>query len=223
MRVARIIGVRTNGVRTNNDCEVRDRRRAAQGPSDRGPRFRSSQPRRWSTFSLSHMPTRRRRSCTPWGYNVDGQLGQRHDDECRTPVKVSLPAGVTATAAAAGANHSLAVGSDGKLYAWGVNTNGELGNGTVTSSTTPVVVSMPAGVTATAVAAGDSHSVALGSNGSVYDWATTGSASSGTTPRRTPTRRSKVTLPAGVTPIAVAGRAIHDRGARLGRQRVRMG
>ena len=139
-----------------------------------------------------------------WGYNLNGQLGNGTTTNSGIPVKVSLPAGVTATKAAAGSAFSLAVGSDGKLYAWGVNLNGELGNGTVTSSSTPVVVSLPAGVTATAVSAGDAHSVALGSNGSVYDWGYNGFGQLGngtTTDSHTPV---KVTLPAGETPIAVA-------------------
>ena len=112
-----------------------------------------------------------------WGNNQDGQLGIGNTTNSTTPVKVQLPSGVSATAVAAGAGHSLAAGSDGKLYAWGLNANGELGNGTTTPSSTPIVVSMPAGVTATAVSAGAGHSVALGSDGNVYDWATTLTAS----------------------------------------------
>jgi alpha-tubulin suppressor-like RCC1 family protein len=139
-----------------------------------------------------------------WGNNVDGQLGNGTTTNSSTPLKVSLPAGVTATAAAAGGDHSLAVGSDGKLYAWGVNSNGELGDGTTTASSTPVVVSLPGGVTATAVAAGAAHSVALGSDGHVYDWGYNGFGQLGngtTTDSSTPIQ---VTLPGGVSPIAVA-------------------
>ena len=38
---------------------------------------------------------------------------------------------MTPTAVAAGLYHSLAIGSNGKLYSWGNNANGELGNGTL--------------------------------------------------------------------------------------------
>src|SRR5580692_3738492 len=51
-----------------------------------------------------------------WGYNINGQLGNGTNTNSATPIKVLLPAGVTATKAAAGADFSLAVGSDGKLY-----------------------------------------------------------------------------------------------------------
>ncbi len=134
-----------------------------------------------------------------WGYNPDGELGNGSTTNATTPVKVSLPAGVTATAAAAGGDHSLAIGSDGKLYAWGNNSEGQLGNGTTVSSSTPVVVSMPAGVTATAVAAGQSHSVTLGSNGAVYDWGDNSEEELGNGTDYNSSTPVKVTLPAGVT------------------------
>ena len=139
-----------------------------------------------------------------WGYNVDGQLGTGTTANSGTPVKVALPSGVSATAVAAGGDHSLAIGSDGKLYAWGSNIDGQLGRGNTTSSSTPIVVSMPAGVTATAISAGMDHSVALGSDGNVYDWGFNGFGQLGintTTNQLTPVKAS---LPVGVTATAVA-------------------
>ncbi len=208
MRAARTIGVRTSTTRTTG------RRNTAAERPDSGGRRRSFLPiaAAFTIFAASTLvnvlvTSHANAASTElysWGSNAHGQLGNGSTTNSGAPVKVSLPAGVTATAAAAGGDFSLAVGSDGKLYAWGDNTNGELGNGTTNSSTTPVVVSMPAGVTATAVAAGESHSVALGSNGSVYDWGNNGFGqlgNGGTTDVHTPV---KVTLPAGVTPISVA-------------------
>jgi alpha-tubulin suppressor-like RCC1 family protein len=148
-----------------------------------------------------------------WGYNVYGQLGNgqplQTSTQSTTPVLVSLPAGVTPTAVAAGYAHSLAPGSDGKLYAWGSNGSGQLGNGTTTDASTPVLVSLPAGVTPTAVAAGYAHSLAVGSDGNLYDWGFKGNVqllngNGSITP--TPT---VVSLPIGVTPIAVAAGNSH--------------
>src|SRR5207237_1405942 len=67
------------------------------------------------------------------------------------PVAVSMPTGVTFTAIAAGGYHSLALDSSGHAWAWGYNSSGQLGNGTTSSSSTPVPVIMPIGVTFTAI------------------------------------------------------------------------
>src|SRR5581483_1621472 len=84
---------------------------------------------------------------------------------------ISLPSGVTVTQIAGMTNDGLALTSTGSVLTWGFNQDGELGNGTVTSfSATPVTVSLPSGVTATAVAGGGTAGMALASNGSVYSW-----------------------------------------------------
>src|ERR1700680_2946908 len=64
-----------------------------------------------------------------------------------------------------GGTHSLALTTTGQVLGWGFNFDGELGNGTTTSSSTPVPVSLPSGTIATAIAAGNSHSLALTSPG----------------------------------------------------------
>ena len=67
--------------------------------------------------------------------------------------------------------HSLALGSDGNAYAWGRNDCGQLGDGTTTASrTTPVPVSMPAGVKFTQVSAGGWYSMALDRDGRIWTW-----------------------------------------------------
>ena len=75
-------------------------------------------------------------------------------------VTVSVPA-ITA-----GIRHTVALKSDGTVWAWGIGGNGELGNGTGTDSSYPVQVLD--GVAA--VAAGISHTVALKSDGTVWTW-----------------------------------------------------
>lgn len=138
-----------------------------------------------------------------WGSGSSGQLGNGSTGS-QTPLPVNLPAGVGATAVAAGFGHSLAIGSDGRLYAWGQNTAGQLGDGSTTQRTSPVMVNLPAGVAPTAVAAGWGHSLAIGSNGQLYAW---GEGSSGqlgvgsAVPQSTPVA---VNLPAGVSALRVA-------------------
>jgi len=120
-----------------------------------------------------------------WGLNVDGQLGDGTKIDSSTPVQVTgLPANATVTAVSGGASHSLALLSDGTLWAWGFNFNGELGDGTFTDSSTPVqVTGLPAGATVMAISAGGHHNLALLSDGTVWTWGfnTSGQLGDGTT------------------------------------------
>ena len=113
-----------------------------------------------------------------WGYNRYGQLGNGTTTQQSTPVPVPKPAGTpmdfTYMQAAAGGHHSLAIGSDGYVYAWGNNDHGQLGNNTKSNSSTPVRVHGPnnfgEGLKAIQVAAGAWSSMALGADGTVYTW-----------------------------------------------------
>jgi alpha-tubulin suppressor-like RCC1 family protein len=67
---------------------------------------------------------------TVWatGYNLYGQLGDGTFTERHSPVQVTgLPAGIIAVAA--GGMQSMALASDGTVYAWGNNEFGQVGNG----------------------------------------------------------------------------------------------
>ena len=70
----------------------------------------------------------------------------------------------------AGPGHSLALTSTGALFAWGYNTDGELGDGGTANSDVPVKVHLPAGTKVTAVAAGELQSLAVTSTGNVLAW-----------------------------------------------------
>ena len=102
-----------------------------------------------------------------WGYAEDGILGDGGGGgSSDVPVAVSGLTGVTAIAA--GADHSLALLSNGKVMAWGTNRGGDLGNGTTMQSDVPVEVE---GLTeVTAIAAGEGYSLALRKNGTVMAW-----------------------------------------------------
>lgn len=130
---------------------------------------------------------------TVWasGTNGNGQLGAGLPTNTTrsTPVQVTALSGITDVAA--GPYHTLAVKDDGTVWAWGLNTNGRLGDGTTTQRTSPVQVQGPGGVGylsgIIAVAAGDSHSLALKSDGTVWAWGlnTNGRLGDGTTTQRT--------------------------------------
>jgi len=128
-----------------------------------------------------------------WGYNsISGYLGDGTTTSRSTPVQVKGPDGVgyltDVVAIAAGDDHTLALKSDGTVWAWGRNANGQLGNGTTSSSKTPVQVHAPEGVAGylsdiVAVSGGQYHSLALKSDGTVWAWGgnTSGMLGDGTT------------------------------------------
>jgi len=78
-----------------------------------------------------------------WGWNQDGQLGDGTRVDRRTPVPVAAPAGVGFAAVSLGGRHTCGVTLGGTAYCWGHNAYGQLGDGTDTSRTIPVAVSVP--------------------------------------------------------------------------------
>jgi RHS repeat-associated protein len=120
-----------------------------------------------------------------WGADNSGQLGNganlsQQPGPSLVPVQVVGPGGTGFLSGiaqvAAGSNHSLALKSDGTVWAWGYDYNGDLGDNdpNLASSSTPVQVVGVGGVgfltNIVAVAAGDNYSIAVKSDGTVYAW-----------------------------------------------------
>lgn len=103
-----------------------------------------------------------------WGVNHAGQLGNNSTIDSSTSIPVTGLGG-TATKIATGYCHTVVLLSDGSIKAWGYNGQGALGNGTYLDSHMPVSVTGLGGV-ATAIAAGDFHSMALLSDGTIRTW-----------------------------------------------------
>ena len=81
-----------------------------------------------------------------WGDNSSGALGNGTNTGSNIPVAVKTIGtpmeGKAAVYAAAGLGYSLALASDGTVYAWGNNEHGQLGNGTTINSTVSAAVSL---------------------------------------------------------------------------------
>ena len=106
-----------------------------------------------------------------WGSNGGGKLGNGSTSDLTTPVSVTI-SGKSVTQLSASSTHTLARTSDGFVYAWGGNSNGQLARNPSSTS----FISTPARVgtisNAVSVSASDSspYSSIVSSTGSVSNW-----------------------------------------------------
>jgi alpha-tubulin suppressor-like RCC1 family protein len=106
-----------------------------------------------------------------WGTSLDGLLTDvplGSDAFSRSsPVQVN-PAGISFyKSISIGSNHALAIASDDRLIAWGVNSFGQLGNGVVQTLAVPQQIGTSSW---TQVSAGASFSAAISSDGRLFTW-----------------------------------------------------
>src|SRR6266487_3732997 len=148
-------------------------------------------------------------SLRAWGLNDFGQLGNDTTIASDTPGKVQLPAGTRVTSIRAGCGLSLALTTTGQVLAWGDNRDGELGDGTTTSTGTPVMVKLPPGTKVTAVRAGCRHSLALTTKGHVLAWGFSGQGELGNGSVLTSPEPVRVKLPKGTKVAAISAGAYH--------------
>ena len=111
-----------------------------------------------------------------WGSGNNGQLGNGSTADSRVPVAVNMSgalAGKTIKQILAGGDHGCVVASDDKMYCWGLNNNGELGNNSSVNSSVPVAVNADgvlAGKTIRQMSAGFSSTCAVDSGYGIYCW-----------------------------------------------------
>ena len=148
-----------------------------------------------------------------WGHNNTGQLGDGTTTNRSTPVRVLKGAysgttylgdatGDRMTSIAAMSQGCIALATSGLVYAWGRNTDGQLGDNSTTQRTTPVRVLKGAYAGATylgdsttnkivQIVAGASHCIALSARGQAFAWGDNNGGVLGdnsTTDRSTPVR-----------------------------------
>jgi alpha-tubulin suppressor-like RCC1 family protein len=138
-----------------------------------------------------------------WGFNYYGQLGYGTQDSSVHPTPARVPGLDKVIAISAGEDDSLALKSDGTVWAWGLDDYGQLGDGNTNVSSSPVQVS---GLTkVVGISAGFGHCLAVKSDGTVWAWGLNnyGQLGDGTTSVRT--RPVQVGGLAGVTAVAAGG------------------
>ena len=103
-----------------------------------------------------------------WGTGTSGALGNGMTTDVAVPVAIPSLAGIVTLSTGVDAFHRLAVRADGVVFAWGRNTDGQLGDGTQTDRLSPIAV--PGLTAVTQAAAGAYHSMALKRDGTVWTW-----------------------------------------------------
>ena len=114
-----------------------------------------------------------------WGYNRYGELGRGNTlQECGsknyscglTIEKINSLSNIVMIEA--GYSHALALQSNGTLWSWGTNKNGELGTGDTNSSFNPVKVIFDTNdsINIVQISAGSDFSCVLDNNGQVWAW-----------------------------------------------------
>ena len=143
-----------------------------------------------------------------WGDNLYGQLGDGTTTNQLSPVLIDFS--FEFVDVVTGEYHSCAIIDDGSAMCWGYNVHGQLGDGTNTNSNISVVVTLPAGRTATALALGHLHSCAILDNGSAMCWGYNNNGRLGDGTTTNSNIPVAVNLPAGRTATALALGSYHS-------------
>ena len=112
-----------------------------------------------------------------WGANGDGQLGDGTNvyKNTSTLINTGAIANKVIVSIACGYSHTIALDNTGKVYAWGANGDGQLGDGTSgtgTNKNTPILINTGAIMDKiiVSIACGSNHTIALDNNGNLYAW-----------------------------------------------------
>jgi len=145
-----------------------------------------------------------------WGNNASGQLGDGTLVSKSTPVQVSGLTSDVVSVSAGGSRHTCSLGSLGNVKCWGYNVDGELGDGTLVSKSTPVQVSgliSGSGVVSVSSGPNGAHSCVVTSAGAVKCWGYNGNGQLGggtlASVRSTPVEVPELTN--GVTAVSAGG------------------
>ena len=82
-----------------------------------------------------------------WGSNASGEIGDNTSTRRELPTSVVMPVGVTFTSLTSGDRHGCALSTSSSAYCWGSNSNGQIGDSTLTTRRVPTAVKIPSGVT----------------------------------------------------------------------------
>jgi len=120
-----------------------------------------------------------------WGGNTNGKLGDNTTTNRSTPV-TTFVGGTNWKQVFSASNNTAAIKTDGTLWTWGGNSDGQLGDNTNTQRLTPVTT-FAGGTNWKQVAGGREHTAAIKTDGTLWTW---GQNSTGQLGNNTTTTRS---------------------------------
>jgi alpha-tubulin suppressor-like RCC1 family protein/rRNA maturation protein Nop10 len=97
-----------------------------------------------------------------WGGNFSGQLGDGTTTQRTSPVQIGTATDWLTVSASISGAHSFGIKTNGTLWAWGTNTEGQFGNGTTTQSTSPIQIGT--GTNWSSISTGQQHTLGLQTN-----------------------------------------------------------
>lgn len=128
-----------------------------------------------------------------WGLNTSGVLGDGTIISRSSPVQIGALTNWSKISAG-GAGTSYAIKTDGTLWAWGANSSGQLGDGTITAKSSPVQIGSDTNWAS--VIAGLQSALATKTDGTLWSWGLNGSGQLGSgtlTPRSSPAQVGSLT------------------------------
>jgi len=145
-----------------------------------------------------------------WGYNTDGEVGNGTDQTVPAPYLVPLDAPVSQVALGGSGSmggQTLALLSDGTLWAWGNGQYFQLGNNSKRDVLAPIKIHPAHGVTYSAVATGGATSYAISAGGALWAWGYSGNGEIGNG-QTTPVRRNPVKVLSNVAQVSATARDV---------------
>ncbi|MBF0501889.1 MAG: hypothetical protein HQM09_17255 [Candidatus Riflebacteria bacterium] len=155
-----------------------------------------------STSGYTHFVVKSDGSVWAWGSNFNGQFGDGTTPAggIGSPIRIASLTGILA--AAAGGDFGVFLRDDGTVVTSGLNTSGQLGIATSTSSAWPVQVYNLSGVVA--IGAGSRTGYALKSDGTVWAWGDNGSGMLGDGTKTSRNAPVQVSGLSGIKAIAIS-------------------
>ena len=144
-----------------------------------------------------------------WGDNFYGQVGNNGtlggaDEDVGYPTHIPLPHNRTAIAVNLGGNSGCTILDNGSGMCWGLNDQGQLGDGTQTDRNVPTpITAIPANRTLAALAVSTQTTCAILDNGRAVCWGLNDVGQFGDGTFTNSTSASYVSLPANRTAIAI--------------------